>query len=259
MSTLCEYEILVPSRKRVENAVAIQGLLPTAKIFVDERELDDYARHIDKAKIVTHPPTEGFVAVRRAMIEQRSKEAVVMIDDDFRSVISMVGRRPKRITDAGAILQLIENGVNIACDLNISMYVWNRNANPMQFFAADPFGLVGPASGGIVYRGSKDCKPDSRLKNYADLDWTLQLLLTDRVVLCERKYYFDFGKVWGGAGGSQGTRTSESEEADRKLLGRKWGGYLVFGTGGKGKISAKKTVLGMSVRVSRKSSLASTR
>jgi glycosyltransferase involved in cell wall biosynthesis len=257
--TPCTYEIWVPSRRRVENAVSVLQLLPTAKIFVDEREFDAYAARIDKSRIVTHPPTDGFVAVRRAMIEMRRTEAIVMIDDDFREVISLVGRRPRKITDPCAILQLIENGVNIACDLDIGMYVWNRNANPMQFFAADPFGLVGPASGAIVYRGDKNIKPDARLKNYADLDWTLQLLMSDRIVLCERRYYFNFGKVWGGAGGSQGTRTSESEEADRKLLARKWKHYLVFGTGGKGKITAKKTVLGMSVRVSRKSSLAATR
>ena len=71
MATLIDYEIFIPSRKRIENAVAIGELLPTAKIFVDEREFEDYAQYIDKAKIITHPPTNGFVAVRRAMMEQK--------------------------------------------------------------------------------------------------------------------------------------------------------------------------------------------
>jgi len=258
MATLIDYEIFIPSRKRIENAVAIGELLPTAKIFVDEREFEDYAQYIDKAKIITHPPTNGFVAVRRAMMEQKKTPAVVMIDDDFTGVVSLVGRRTRKITDAGAILQLIENGVNIACDLGIGFYCWNRNANPMQFFAADPFGLVGPACGAMIYTGNGECKPDSLLKNYEDADMTLQSLIQHRIVFCDRRYYFDFGRVWCGAGGLQGLRTEESEKRDREIIAKKWGSYVVFGSGGKAK-TAKKNVLGLSIRVGRKSALASTR
>jgi hypothetical protein len=119
---LIDYEILIPSRRMVNNAPKILKLLPTARIYVDERERSEYVAAVGVEKVVVHPPTKNICEVMRHMLTMKRAECVVRIDDDLVSVISMIGRRSKKITDAGAILQIIENGINVAVDLGLKMF-----------------------------------------------------------------------------------------------------------------------------------------
>jgi len=253
-----DYEILVPSRRRVAAAANTLSLVPTAKVYVDEAEADDYARAVGAERVRTHKPLTGMAAIRTAMIRQCTTSAMIMLDDDLRGIVSLLWRRPKRITDPGMILQILENGMNLANDLGLHFFCWSRNPHPAQFKACDPFGLAAPMSQAIVVIG-KDIVPDRRLLMYEDVDMSLSALLTDRIVINDRRYYFDFGGCWQGAGGNQGIRTETSDSADRALLGRKWRSHLVFGYGHKGGIGAKKHIHGMSIRVQRKSPIAASR
>ena len=253
-----DYEILIPSRKRVHNAKNILELLPTAKLFVDEREAADYAEVVGDDVIITHKPTNGIVEVRTLAIQQAKARGLFMVDDDLKSVISIVGRRSRKITKPASILRIIDNGFRVADDLGIKLFGWNRNPNPMQFFSTDPFGWVGPVAGIIGVIGKRYI-PDKRLTNYEDVDMTMQCLLNDRVVMCDRRYYFDFGRVWKGVGGLQGVRTSNSEEMDRAFINRKWGIYANVGMSTNASRKKTSASTGMQIKVLRKSQLASTR
>jgi hypothetical protein len=128
----------------------------------------------------------------------------------------------------------------------------------MQFFASDPVGMVGPIAGatGIIGR---EIWPDTGFVGYIDVDLTMQALLDHRLALCDRRFYFDFGGVWSGKGGNQGVRTWESDEADRKRLEHKWGDCIRIRKSGNSTRSEASATYGMSIRVKRKSQLASTR
>jgi len=254
-----DYEILIPSRKRVHNAANILQLLPTAKLFVDEREKDEYAAAVpDGTAIITHPPTTGIVEVRTLAIQQNKARGLIMVDDDLKAIISIVGRRSRKIVQPASILRIIDNGFRVADDLGLKLFGWNRNPNPMQFFATDPFGWVGPVAGIIGMIGNEYI-PDRRLSNYEYVDMTMQCLLKDRVVMCDRRYYFDFGRVWKGVGGLQGVRTSDSEERDRAFISRKWGRYANVGMSNNATRTKTSASTGMQIRVLRKSQIASTR
>ncbi len=255
-----EYTLLIPSRRRVENAAATLALLPGAKVYVDERESDEYARAVGIGNVVTHSPARGIAEVRTMAIRSCPTFWLVMVDDDFKGVISQVGRRPRRITEPAAIQRIIENQLTACNDLELSMFCWNRSAHPGRFQSHSPFNLCAPGAGAFGI-GGKCCMPDPRLVAYEDVDLSMQSLLRHRVILCDNRYYFDFGRCWQGKGGNQGIRTSDSDEADRAVLLRRWGRYLDVSAGDtKNKSGFKKAnVFGMSIKVRRKSLVTSTK
>lgn len=139
------------------------------------------------------------------------------------------------------------------------MFCWNRSAHPAAFRPHDPLHLTAPIAGAFGI-GGKDCIPDSRLTAYEDVDLSLQALLRHRVILCDNRYYWDFGRCWHGRGGNQGIRTSNSDMRDREILRGRWGPYLEVGTTGnkRNPVFGKSNVFGMKVRVTRRSPVAST-
>ena len=257
MSTVQPYEIWIPSRRRVPQAVNCARLLPTAKVFVDEREYDDYAAAIPPERIVTHPPSRNAREMRTMAILQCPTPWLIMCDDDLVGVQSLVGRRVRKLDSPGELLQILENMVNVCSDLGVKLFGFNRNPHPGQFSAADPFAFNSPAAAcwGIC---GKELLPDSRLTTYEDIDLAMACLLKNRVVMSDRRFYWNFGPVWYGQGGCQGIRTSETEETDRLIMRRKWGGWLDLGVS-KNSFVGNKTSFGMSIKVTRKSHLSSTR
>jgi len=242
------YEIVVPSRRRVENMPRILRLLPTATVTVDEREADDYAPHVPADRLLLHAPTETLGQVRQWVLDHREAEAVVMIDDDFRAVVAMPGRKPRRIVEPAAILRIVENAVDVAADLGVALFCWSRMPNPLQFCGHAPASLAALASNawGVVGR---EFAVDKALNLCESVDLTLQNLLHRRIVWQDRRFYFDCGGVWAGQGGLQGVRTSDGEAAERRRMARRWGPYLELEAAKKGGTT------GMSIRVQRQSAL----
>ena len=258
MTAAVDYEVWIPSRHRADTIGRTLAMIPSAKVYVDEREEGAYRPVVGRSELMLHPPASGLVAVRAMMLKACTATCLVMVDDDLRGVVSLVGIKVRKYTEPTAVLQIIENMVNVSADLGLPVFGWNRNPRPLQFFASDPFGLVGPVSGawGMIGHGYK---PDAGLSSYEDLDLTMQVLRKDRVVLVDRRFYFDFGGVWRGKGGNQGLRTSESEDRDRLILERKWGAYISVQKSSNVVRSKTSETFGMSVRVRRRGKTATTR
>jgi len=243
-----KYRLVIPSRGRADKIARILALLPTAIVCVDEREHLEYRKAIPVKKLWLHAPTGTLGEVRQWVLDNSQEEAVVMIDDDFRCVRTLVGRRTRKIVDPGAILQIIENGINVAADLGIHLFGWNRCVMLRQFYAYDPlsFGALASGAWGVVGR---EHAVDVRLNLAESLDLTLTNLLENRIVLHDRRFYFDCGPTWKGTGGLQGIRTSTTEGQEKEWMAEKWGQYVSM----ERKLQSGGT--GMSIRVQRRCSL----
>lgn len=224
-----DYQIVVPSRKRPHNMETIRWLLPTAKICIDEREVDDYAPYVEASRRLVHPPIDGLPGTINWMMDHVDAPALIEIDDDFCGVQSNVGAK-RFIIDAEEILAIIENALTAASDLGLTTFCWSRTPNttiihpdtrpivPTQS-VCNAFGIMGAA---------RHRHYDTAMLGRADVDWTLRTLHEDRCVYADVRFYFDCGRVFGGRGGNVGLVTPEIFKNSSRLIVDKWGKHVSF-------------------------------
>ena len=87
-----------------------------------------------------------------------------------------------------------------------------------------PFGLD-TWVGGLVGIIGRDLRYDTSLLLRADIDFCLQSLLHDRIVLVDGRYSFIHTRFAGG-GGNAANRSSERHMREIEYLRRKWGACL---------------------------------
>ena len=224
-----DYQIVVPTRKRVHNMETIRWLLPTAKICVDERDIDDYAPFVEKSRMLVHPPIDGLPGTINWIQDNVDSEVLVEIDDDFCGVQVNVGSK-RFITESDQIIAIIENNMRVCKDLGLTTFCWSRTQNttiihpgfrplvPTQS-VCNAFGVMGAA---------RRRKYDTTLLGRADVDWTLRTLLEDRCVLADVRFYFDCGRVFGGRGGNVGLVTPEIFKRSSSQIIERWGKHVSF-------------------------------
>lgn len=239
--------IVIPSRKRPDNIKHLLPMLPTAFILVDAAEESAYAPIVPKAQLLLHPGLDRISKIRNFALKARNEECVVMIDDDLNCVRALVGRAQRKIVEPDAILAILHSAYNCTRDLGVSLFCFCRDARwaVMKYLPHDPLSLNGPAAGAFGVVGRK-VKFDETLVTREDIDLAMQSLMRDRIILHDRRFYFDFGRTWCGAGGNQGRRTKANESADLKAMKERWGAYVAFSNAEHGENTA------MSVRVPRK-------
>lgn len=82
----------------------------------------------------------------------------------------------------------------------------------------------------------------------ADVDWTLQTMLLDRIVYADVRFFFDCGAVFSGRGGAVGMLTAEMMEASTRALKKRWGSSVSFKQPGFMKKSRDMASISMRVR-----------
>ena len=242
-----KYTIMTPSRGRPGNMAQLLSLLPEARITVAESEVDAYRQVVPKRRLIPHPEIDSHGELRLWMLEHCATEVLVMVDDDLEQVVSMVGRRPRAITEPAAIRRIVENAIAVCADLGIKGFGWNRVANPMTFKGHDPFSFTAPLAGAYGVIG-KDLKFDKTVYFHEDLDLSLKMLERHRVVFVDNRFYWDFGGDRDGPGGLQGVRTGKLVAKSWERLKRRWGSSVDR------PVKARGTP-GMSIKVRRRNPL----
>ena len=249
-----KYQIVVPSRRRVHNMAHIQRLLPSAIICVDEREADEYATAVPGPNLLYHPPMDGLPQVLNWTIEAMKAPVLVVIDDNLQGVQSTTGSQ-RFIADPEEILAILENAMRNCHDLGLSTFCFSRTPNVTitkpEWRPIVPTQVVASCRG--VMGAARKRKYRIDMHGRADLDWTMRTLLEDRCIYADVRFYFDFGPIYSGRGGSVGLITPEVFEASSRALKRRWPGCLSFKSPG---FLKRKNVAAMSIRVSRTSKLA---
>jgi glycosyltransferase involved in cell wall biosynthesis len=203
--------IVVPSRKRVPNMAKLSKLLPSALVCVDEAERSDYEAAVGAERVICHPGLQGIPRIRNWMNEKIQEDCIVQIDDDLQCIRPMIGKQ-RPVEDPEIILQVIRNEHRVCEDLGITTFCWSRSRNiAMMHPELLPFRLVHPLAGSFGLRGAaRQRRFDDRCSR-EDMDFSLQCLLEDRIVLSDMRWYFDHGPV------GQPGRNQDALEACRLL------------------------------------------
>ena len=220
------YKIIIPSRKRAKLMKDVFKLIPYATVCIRKDDYEAYQSEVPNSQLVVIDKlVSNITETRQWILDHFTEETIIFFDDDFKSMRMRVGERQRKITDPDAIKQIVLNAANIAKDLNISLFGFAASPNPLLFKPFDPVSFTTPAFGvwGVVGRRFRF---DLNLVTREDIDYSMQVLLHDRILYCDQRFYPDCGIPWKGAGGDQGIRTTFTEASDRQILAEKWGGFL---------------------------------
>ena len=250
------YRVVVPSRQRVRNMRRLLALLPDATVCVAKSEADEYAEVVPRKQLLLHDDLPNLVSIRNWLNQAVQERCLVEIDDDLRCVYALVGKR-RKITDPDTIRDIIANSVQVASDLDIGVFCWNRTQNTaISDPIFQPIRFVMPVSSSFGLRGrARERKFDSGFPGRADFDFTLTTLLEDRILYADCRFYFDHGRIFSGLGGNVGLISSEEFQAGTERLHQKWGRYL--STKKPSWQKGARNVQAMSIRVRRQNPLAS--
>ena len=217
-------KIVIPSRNRADviGDKALR-LFPDATICVGDDEVDAYSKVSDR--LLVHPASVvGIGPLRQWVLDNVDDPCVVMVDDDVTHVYSQVGFHKRRIEDADTARAIVERLAILAADAGVRVFGFQQAARPFTYANFKPFS-VNTWVGGVIGIIGRELRFDTSLLLRADIDFCLQSLLRDRIVLVDGRYSFIHTRFAGG-GGNAANRSSERHEREIAYLRRKWGPYL---------------------------------
>jgi hypothetical protein len=219
-------KIIIPTRGRADviGDKALR-LFPDATLCVGDTELDAYAAVVDRDQLLVHPAgVVGIGPIRQWVLDHVDDPCVVMVDDDVTHAYSQVGFHKWRIEDAGTARAIVERMAILAADAGVRVFGFNQAARPLSYANFRPLSLD-TWVGGVVGIIGRQLRYDTSLLLRADIDFCLQSLLHDRIVLVDGRYSFIHG-CFAGGGGNAANRSSDRHAKEIAYLRRKWGPYL---------------------------------
>ena len=232
------------------------SLMPTSIVCVSEEEEAVYKASHPDINLLVHPNDMPLIETRNWIMNEIQTPCVLQFSDDI-VFVQRVCPPQKRIRDPLVILQIIENAVRCATDLDVAVFAWTINTNySLLHPEVRPFRAAGPCSAhAIGIRGASRHRKFEQFIAQSDFDYTLQSMLLDRAVMLDVRFSFQCGKMSSGIGGNTGQYSAEMFAEARQRLFKKWGKYAGESRSG-GFTAIRNDYAGMSIRVERLSSLA---
>jgi len=143
-------------------------------------------------------------------------------DDDITRLWILVGKRPRKTTDASAIRQVIVNSSWCAFEAGASLCAFAMTNSPMSFYPYDPIGLR-KAAGPVLTVIGRSVNWDDKLHVFGDCDINLQALMKDRFVYQDNRFAFEYVNQIN-PGGATHYRTPDRIRESKLRLVEKWGG-----------------------------------
>ncbi len=217
-------QIIIPSKARASTiGEKALRLFPDAMLCVGESEADAYGRVSDR--LLIHPDdVTGIGPLRQWVLDHVDDPCVVMVDDDVTHVYSQVGFHKRRFEDADTARAIVERMAVLATDAGVRVFGFQQAARPFTYANFRPFSL-NTWVGGLIGIVGRQLRFDQSLLLRADIDFCLQSLMRDRIVLVDGRYSFIHTRFAGG-GGNAANRSSERHAQEIAYLKRKWGRYL---------------------------------
>lgn len=224
-----------PSYKRPK--VETLDYLPFCKVWVDNKEYDDYIKANPKFKenIISCPDgVQGNLCrIRNYILDQefeKGYDVVLIIDDDLKGIYYWDGNKKmpyiKREVKSEEFLDFIEKYSLICDELGFKFWGLNCNMDALSYRQYSPFSTVAYIGGPFQCFLKNDLRYDERLPLKEDYDMTLQQCNKYRGVLRCNKFFYDC-KQSKQAGGCATFRNYEKEKSQLELLQKKWGKKIV--------------------------------
>lgn len=218
---------MIPSRRRVESCAHTVKLFKNPIVCVAEEELDDY-RDVG-ATLVTHPNDIGGLGpLRQWILDRFTERCIFQCNDDVKSLYSVVGFRPRKITEPEAIERIILNAANICEALGISCFSFSPFQDDVRKFRPQkPFSLT-RLEGAMLGIIDRKVRYDPKIKQFDDVDLSLQCCLKERFVWQDSRFAADHNFITK-SGGNTVSRGLDNTKRELQYMKRKWGEYLGVG------------------------------
>jgi hypothetical protein len=192
-------KIIIPTRGRsgIIGQKALR-LFPDATLCVGEDEVEAYSQVSDR--LLVHPASiVGIGPLRQWVLDHVDDPCVVMVDDDVRYAYSQVGFHKRRIEDADTARAIVERLAVAAQDAGVRVFGFTQAARPLTYANCDPFSLA-TWVGGVIGIIGRELRFDTSLVLRADIDFCLQSMLRDRIVMVDARYLFIHDRFAGQGG-----------------------------------------------------------
>lgn len=219
-----EFNVYVPSYQRYDDKERVYDHLEYCTYVVRKSEAELYrANGIEKLWVVEDEKIDSMHKVFQHIIDESPEEVIAIVDDDGRFIYRNVETRD--MTPEEASMELERTAVMLV-DLNIGYAC--TDAVPAPFYYDSEFKFKG-MSGGCKWINKKKfvAKMDEESNYNFDLDWELQELLVNRVIL-KPIYFIDVGGQDTNKGGSNVDKNKAKRMAGIEHMKAKWGKYFGY-------------------------------
>lgn len=204
-------KIVIPSHKRADRVIT-KEIIDNAIICVSEGQKEEYLRHNPDMEIVTHPDDLiGLIPKRNWMLKHFGE--LFMLDDDIMFCQSLHKQVSNgQIKDKQKVYEIIQNLYELARDLNIKLFGFNKNPRPEQFNVFEPLTLRQQITGcayGIIGDGELFWPEDLKLKE--DIWISCYCKYMNRKILVDNRYNFAQKDTMKNAGGLSEIRNTQTE------------------------------------------------
>lgn len=222
-----------PSYKRA-GMVKTRKLFPDAVLVVNENERDEYLEK-EGGEILAHPDNirGNMSKVRNFILDKAEDEEIIMMDDDILDFHYVEFSREKNsyqnyILEISSLLELIENGFEMARELKTPLWGINVQTDPRFYREYSPVSLKSVILGTFSAHRliDRSLRYDVRLGLKEDYDFFLQVMYKHRKVLRFNKYSYRCRHI-DLEGGCSSYRMLDEEKKQAELLQDKWGKKIV--------------------------------
>ena len=224
-----------PSYKRPK--VETLDYLPFCKVWVDNKEYDDYIKANPgfEDNIISCPDgiQGNLCRIRNYILDEEFKkgaDVVLIIDDDMKGIYHYEGKPEyvynKKIVTAEEFYNFIEKYSTMCDDFGFKFWGLNCNSDSLCYKTYTPFSTVSYIGGPFQCFLDNPLRYDENLPLKEDYDMTLQHCNKYRGCLRVNKYFYDC-KQSKQKGGCATYRNYEREKEQLNLLQKKWGSKIV--------------------------------
>jgi len=220
-----DIDIVVPSMGRAKK---IKDLtlkhFPDALVCVPESQEREYRKVTPN--LLVHPDSIKGIVKKRAWIRNnyKTKDILVMMDDDLKCVYALTGRTSKRIKCPIAKMNLIKNAAQCAIDIKAPLFGFNRG-DIRKYSPFKPFMLTGWMAGFVGFTEPTLNYDNNLIGRGEDIDLGMQALLQFRYIYIDNRFKFTF-EQWRTPGGNSAFRDIAIQNQDSSYLQQKWGKYI---------------------------------
>jgi hypothetical protein len=224
---LLDYKIYCPSYRRAHTCTTHKFFSPRRFCYVvREEEADQYCAAHPAIEIVPIPrgAVTNVADTRNWILENASRDYLVMVDDDYKSIRSLHQRKLAYLTPEEVHCQII-NGFQLALDAGVGLWGINVNGDPKQYSVIRPFQFKSAVLGPFQAVIDRSIRYDVNIPFKEDFDYFLQHMQKyGKVLRIDYLHYdVDHQKL---EGGCNVERTLEKERENFILLKQKWGSIV---------------------------------
>lgn len=226
-----------PSYKRPK--VETLKYLPFLKVYVDEKEYEDYIREnkeFEKNIVKCPKGVQGNVSrVRNYILEkefENGADAVCIVDDDLKGIYrfkvdekTKYGYIKEKI-EKDRFMDFLEKYTYICFELGYKLWGVNCNSDALSYRHYTPFSLTSIVLGPFSVHLNNEIRYDENLPLKEDYDLAIQHLNKNRGILRLNGYFYDC-KQSENKGGCATYRNMIREKEQFELLRKKWGSQIV--------------------------------